>query len=200
MMKEEYRESSSEQFDEKPYEEAKDKNSALQDEVERLKVALEEEKKKFEEQEKLVKEYLSDLKRVKADFDNFRKREMVYRQSFVKTANRDLILKVLPILDDMEKALIEGKKGNFDADPFYQGVELIYRKFVNLLEKEGVKQIVVEGRKFDPKYHEAMSIVSIPEREDFEIVEELRKGYLLYEEVLRPAQVKVNRISEDRMA
>lgn len=199
-MREEHREASSEQVDEKSYEEVKDEKNALQDEVERLKVALEEEKKKSEEQEKLVKEYLSDLKRLKADFDNFRKREMVYRQNFVKTANRDFILKVLPILDDMEKALVEGKRGNFDADLFYQGVELIYRKFVNLLEKEGVKQIVVEGQKFDPKYHEAMSTASIPEREDFEIVEELRKGYLLHEEVLRPAQVKVNRISEDKMA
>jgi len=199
-MTEENRESSPEKLREQSCQEVKEPESALQDEVKSLRSALEEERKKSEEQEKLAGEYLDHLKRLKAEFDNFRKREMLYRQNFVKTANRDFILKILPILDDMEKALAEGKKGNFNADPFYQGVELIYRKFVNLLEKEGVKQLVVEGQKFDPKYHEAMGTVSLPEKEDYEIVEELRKGYLLHDEVIRPAQVIVNRLSEDKMA
>jgi len=81
---------------------------SLQEEVAKLRAALEEEKQKVLEKEQLANEYLNDLKRVKADFDNFRKREMLYRQQFVKTANRDLILKLLPVLDDLEKALVEG--------------------------------------------------------------------------------------------
>jgi len=199
-MKEEHGESSSEKLHEKPCPEIKMSNSALQEELESLRSALEEERKKSEEQEKLAGEYLDHLKRLKAEFDNFRKREMLYRQNFVKTANRDFVLKILPILDDLEKALLEGKKGDLDVNPFYKGVELIYRKFVALLEKEGVKQLAVEGCKFDPKYHEAVSTVSLPEREDYEIVEELRKGYLFHDEVIRPAQVVVNRTSEDKMA
>ncbi len=171
----------------------------LQEEVEKLKVALEEEKRKVSEKEQLISEYLNDLKRVKADFDNFRKREMLYRQQFVKTANRDLISKILPVLDDMEKALFEGQK-NEVSTTFLQGIELIYRKFLSVLEKEGVRPIETKGQKFDPKYHEAVATVSFPEREDFEIIEEVRRGYLYHDEVLRPAQVKVNRISQDKMA
>lgn len=171
----------------------------LQEEVEKLKVALEEEKRKVSEKEQLISEYLNDLKRVKADFDNFRKREMLYRQQFVKTANRDLISKILPVLDDMEKALFEGQK-NEVSTTFLQGIELIYRKFLSILEKEGVRPIETKGQKFDPKYHEAVATVSLPEREDFEIIEEVRRGYLYHDEVLRPAQVKVNRTSQDKMA
>jgi len=172
---------------------------SLQEEVARLRAALEEERQKVLEKEQLASEYLNDLKRVKADFDNFRKREMLYRQQFVKTANRDLILKLLPVLDDLEKALTEGQK-NEVHEAFLQGVEFIYRKFLGVLEKEGVRPIETRGQKFDPKYHEAMMTVSLPDREDFEIVEEIRKGYLYHDEVLRPAQVKVNRILQDRMA
>lgn len=173
--------------------------ASLQEEVERLKTALEEEKRRVSEKEQLISEYLNDLKRVKADFDNFRKREMLYRQQFVKTANRDLILKILPIIDDLEKALLEGQKNEVNTT-FLQGVELIYRKFLNVLEKEGVRPIETKGQKFDPKYHEAIATVSLPDQEDFAIVEEVRKGYLYHDEVLRPAQVKVNRISQEKMA
>lgn len=172
---------------------------SLQEEVERLKTALEEEKRRVSEKEQLISEYLNDLKRVKADFDNFRKREMLYRQQFVKTANRDLILKILPIIDDLEKALLEGQKNEVNTT-FLQGVELIYRKFLNVLEKEGVQPIETKGQKFDPKYHEAIATVSLPDQEDFAIVEEVRKGYLYHDEVLRPAQVKVNRVSQEKMA
>ncbi|MCS7242307.1 MAG: nucleotide exchange factor GrpE [Candidatus Caldatribacterium sp.] len=172
---------------------------SLQEEVEKLKTALEEEKRRVSEKEQLISEYLNDLKRVKADFDNFRKREMLYRQQFVKTANRDLILKILPIIDDLEKALFEGQKNEVDVT-FLQGVELIYRKFLSILEKEGVRPVETKGQKFDPKYHEAIATVSLPDHEDFVIVEEVRKGYLYHDEVLRPAQVKVNRISQEKMA
>ncbi|WP_438314890.1 nucleotide exchange factor GrpE [Candidatus Caldatribacterium sp. SIUC1] len=173
--------------------------ASLQEEIAKLRAALEEEKQKALEKEQLANEYLNDLKRVKADFDNFRKREMLYRQQFVRTANRDLILKLLPVLDDLEKALAEGQKNDVH-EAFLQGVEFIYRKFLGILEKEGVRPIETRGQKFDPKYHEAMMTVSLPDREDFEIVEEIRKGYLYHDEVLRPAQVKVNRILQDRMA
>ncbi|MEN3185631.1 MAG: nucleotide exchange factor GrpE [Atribacterota bacterium] len=199
-MREEHKEPSAGKLNDQPHQEVSMLDNALQSEVESLRSALEEERKKTEEQGKLAEEYLDHLKRLKAEFDNFRKREMLYRQNFVKTANRDLILKILPVLDDMEKALSEGEKGGFGTDPFYQGVELIYRKFLTLLEKEGVRQLLALGQKFDPKYHEAVSTVSLPEREDYEIVEELRKGYLLHDEVMRPAQVVVNRHSEEKMA
>lgn len=168
-------------------------------EMEELQSLIEEQKKIIEEKEKLITDYLNDLKRLKADFDNFRKRETLFRQDFVKKANRDLILKLLPVLDDMERAMREAKAKEID-EAITQGIELIYRKFLNILQEEGVKPIEVEGQKFDPKYHEAISTVSLPDYYDYEIVEEIRRGYIYQDEVLRPTQVRVNRISKDFMA
>ncbi|HPU08601.1 MAG TPA: nucleotide exchange factor GrpE [Candidatus Atribacteria bacterium] len=168
-------------------------------EIEELNSLIEEQKRIIEEKEELISDYLNDLKRLKADFDNFRKRETLFRQDFVKKANRDLISKLLPILDDMERAIREAKAKNID-EAMVQGIELIYRKFLNTLEKEGVKPMETEGQKFDPKYHEAVATVCLPDYEDYEIVEEMRRGYLYQDEVLRPAQVRVNRISEDFIA
>jgi len=99
----------------------------------------------------------------------------------------------------LKRPLLRGQK-NGVHEAFLQGVEFIYRKFLGILEKEGVRPIETKGQRFDPKYHEAVITVSLPDREDFEIVEEIRKGYLYHDEVLRPAQVKVNRILQDRMA
>ncbi|MBP9015087.1 MAG: nucleotide exchange factor GrpE [Candidatus Atribacteria bacterium] len=168
-------------------------------EVEELQSLIEEQKKIIEEKEKIIADYLNDLKRLKADFDNFRKRETLFRQDFVKKANRDLISKLLPVLDDMERAIREARAKEID-EAMVQGIELIYRKFLNVLGEEGVKPIEVEGHKFDPKYHEAIATVSLPDYEDYEIVEEIRRGYIYQDEVLRPTQVKVNRISKDFMA
>ncbi|MDK2896482.1 MAG: molecular chaperone GrpE [Candidatus Atribacteria bacterium] len=168
-------------------------------ELEELRKSLEDEREKVRFKEEEAQNYLNSLKKVKADFDNFRKREMVYRQNFVKKANKGLILELLPILDDLEKALEESRKKEVDP-PFVQGVELIYKKFLGVLEKEGVRPIEAVGQKFDPKYHEAMMVVSLPDREDYEVVEELRKGYLYHDEVIRAAQVKVNKNSQDKLA
>lgn len=168
-------------------------------EIEELRSLVEKQKKIIEEKEKAIKDYLNDLKRLKADFDNFRKRETLFRQDFVKKANRDLIFKLLPILDDMERAIREAKAKEID-EAIVQGIELIYRKFLTILGEEGVKPIETEGQKFDPKYHEAIATVCLPDHDDYKIVEETRRGYFYQDEVLRPAQVRVNRISKDFMA
>lgn len=160
--------------------------------LEELKNACEEYRNSAEEYKKKSEEYLKNLKSLKAEFENYRKREMQNRESFIKSSNRDLILKLLPVIDDMNNAILESKKNEVHQS-FIEGVELIYRKLLNILEKEGVRQITTLGEKFDPKYHEAMMTISSPDYEDYAIVDELRKGYMLNEEVLRAAQVSVNR-------
>ncbi len=167
--------------------------------IKTLRKILEEERRDAEESKKQAQEYLESLKRLKADFDNFRKREMAYRQNFVQNANRDLIFKLLSPLDDLEKALHEKNKKDADS-VFLHGVDLIYRKLLSLLKDEGVSPIKAVGEKFDPEFHEALMTVSLTDREDFEVVEEIRRGYRYKDEVLRPSQVKVNRVSEEQLA
>lgn len=160
--------------------------------LEELKNICEEYRNNAEEYQKKSEEYLKNLKSLKAEFENYRKRERQFRDSFIKSSNRDLILKILPVMDDMDNAILESKKNEVHQS-YVEGAELIYRKLLNILEKEGVRQITTLGEKFDPKYHEAMMTISSPDYEDYAIVDELRKGYMLNEEVLRAAQVSVNR-------
>ncbi|MCX6089358.1 MAG: nucleotide exchange factor GrpE [Candidatus Atribacteria bacterium] len=154
---------------------------------------FEELQKIAEENRHLAEEYLKNLKALKAEFENSRRREMIYRQNFVKSANKELILEFLPVMDDMEKAIQESKKSEVQ-NIYIEGAELIYRKFLSILEKEGVRQIQTIGGTFDPKYQEAIMTVSLPECKDYEIVEEFRKGYIYHDDVIRAAQVKVNRL------
>ncbi len=160
--------------------------------LEELKNICEEYRNNAEEYQKKSEEYLKNLKSLKAEFENYRKRERQFRDSFIKSSNRDLMLKILPVMDDMDNAILESKKNEVHQS-YVEGAELIYRKLLNILEKEGVRQITTLGEKFDPKYHEAMMTISSPDYEDYAIVDELRKGYRLNEEVLRAAQVSVNR-------
>jgi len=166
--------------------------------IEQLRLKCDEYKTNAEENKIMADEYLNSLKSLKAEFENYRKREMQYRQNFIKSSNKELILKLLPVIDDMDNAIQESKKSDVQSS-FVEGTELIYRKFLNILDKEGVRQIQTVGEKFDPKYHEALMTVSLPEYEDYAIVEELRKGYMLNDEVIRAAQVSVNRLNKDEL-
>jgi len=162
---------------------------------EQLRSICEEYRNTAEEYKKKSEEYLKNLKSLKAEFENYRKREMQNKENFIKSSNRDLIIKLLPVIDDMYNSILESKKNEIHQS-FVEGLELIYRKLLNILEKEGVRQISALGEKFDPKYHEALMTISSPDYEDYAIVDELRKGYMLNDEVLRAAQVSVNRWNE----
>lgn len=160
--------------------------------IEELQKKCEEYRNRAEENKKKGEEYLKNLKLLKAEFENYRKRETQYRENFTKMANKELILKLLPVMDDMDKAIWESKKNDVH-ESFLEGAELIYRKLLNILEKEGVRQVQAIGEKFDPKYHEAVMAIASPDYEDYAIVEEFRKGYILNDEVIRATQVSVNR-------
>jgi len=147
-----------------------------------LKAQLEEEKKKAEG-------YLANWQRTAADFQNYKRRTEQERQEVALFANAALIINILPVLDDLERAL-----GNVDARlaglTWVDGVRLIHRKLQAILEASGVKDIQTGGQDFDPRYHEA---TMFGDGEEGKVVSEVQRGYMLGDRVLRPAMVIVGR-------
>lgn len=140
------------------------------------------------EAEKQRDEYYDLLLRKTAEFDNYRKRTERERQSVSEAAAADLIAELLPLVDDFERALLAG--GGED-NAYRRGVELMYRRLLDVLQKRGVRPIEALGADFDPYYHQAVSHEPAEGRRDGEVIEEFRKGYLLGDRLLRPTMVKV---------
>jgi molecular chaperone GrpE len=136
------------------------------------------------------KDVLQDrLLRTAAEFDNYRKRVERDRRDQADNLAADALTDILPIIDDLERALQAPSSG--EPDSFRTGVEIIYRQMLDLLRKRGVKTIEAVGADFDPRIHESvMSEVSSDHREG-EVLQELRRGYMLGDRLLRPAMVKV---------
>ena len=135
-------------------------------------------------------EYYDLLLRKTAEFDNFRKRIERERQAVSESAAADLIAELLPLVDDLERALRTEAAGE-SAQAYRRGVELIHRQLLELLRKRGVRPIVAEGTDFDPHYHQAVSHEPAEDRREGEVIEEFRRGYMLGDRLLRPAMVKV---------
>lgn len=154
--------------------------TAEANDLESLKQALAEEKKKTEE-------YLASWQRAQADFINYRRRNEQERLDFNRFANANLILGLLPVLDDMERA-IDAVPPEFAKHDWVEGVRLVERKFRTSLEGQGVKPIKALGEPFDPNFHEALRQA---EGEEGMVVGELQKGYMLHDKLLRPARVVV---------
>lgn len=132
-------------------------------------------------------EYLNDLKRVAAEFDNFRKRVARDQESLVLRATERLVKELVPVLDDLERALDAAEK--HEEARLEEGVRLVHRQLAEALRREGLQEIPADG-KFDPHVHEAL--LSQPsEDEEGTIVEVLQKGYRLGDRVIRPARVIV---------
>ena len=135
-------------------------------------------------------EYYDRLLRKTAEFDNYRKRIERERQQVTEAAAADLITELLPLVDDLERAL-KSDAGEQNVDAYRRGVELIYKQLLELLRKRGVRPIDVVGADFDPHYHQAVAHDQVEGRRDGEVTEEFRRGYMLGDRLLRPAMVKV---------
>jgi molecular chaperone GrpE len=132
-------------------------------------------------------EYLADLQRLAADFDNYRKRALRDQESLVARAHERLVKELLPVLDDLERAL-EAAAAHEEAK-LEEGVRLVHRELEAALDREGLSVIETNGR-FDPHVHEAL--LSQPsELEEGSVLQVLQKGYRLGDRVLRPARVIV---------
>ena len=142
------------------------------------------------EAERQRDEYKDLLLRKTAEFDNFRKRTERERQSLSEAAAADLLRELLPLVDDLERAL-QADAGSEGADAYRRGVELIYRHMTELLRKRGVRPIEARGADFDPHYHQAVSHEPAEGYREGEVIEEFRRGYMLGDRLLRPSMVKV---------
>lgn len=165
--------------------------------IDQQKGLIEDLQKEIEEKDKSKEEYLDYLKRLQADFDNFRKRIEKEKREIIQLANEELIEKFLNVLDNLERAEDAAKKTN-DIDALIKGIDAIIKQFKKILEDEGVTPIKAEGERFDPNLHHAMAKVETDEYPDETIVEELQKGYYYKSKVLRPSLVKVSkRVEKD---
>ena len=167
---------------EKKEEDEKDENEENEEEDELAKL-----NKDLEEKDEEIQELASSFQRLQADFENFKKQSDKQKQDIIKYANEGLILKFLDCYEDMERALENSKT----KEELQEGLELIYSKMKNTLEKEGLEVIPAVGEKFDPFKHEALLVVDSPEHENGEIVDELMKGYTLKDKVIKYSKVRV---------
>lgn len=146
---------------------------------------------KLKEEADKSKAHWDRLLRLQADFDNTRKRLDKEKQDFVKFANEGIILELLNILDDLERTLELAQSQHQDLSAFLKGVEMILAHLYEMLKEYGVSPIEAEGKVFDPHFHEALMQIENNDLPEHTIVEELQKGYLLNDRVIRTAKVKV---------
>ena len=133
------------------------------------------------------------LLRIQADFENTRKRLEREKQDFIKFANESLILELLNILDDLERVVNLAESKSQDLPAFLKGVEMILAHLYEMLKEHGVKPIDAQGKLFDPNFHEALMQSENSDLPEHTVVEELQKGYLLNDRVIRTAKVKVSK-------
>jgi len=141
-------------------------------------------------------EYLDKLLRIQADFDNYKKRLDREKLEFIKFANEEIIIEILNILDDFERA-VEAGKSKHDFDILYKGIEMIYKDMKEFLEKSGVKEIKAKGLLFNPHEHEAMMQEETDDHPEDHVVEEFQKGYTLNGRIIRPSKVKVSKNTQN---
>lgn len=147
-----------------------------------------------EEQEKAEK-YLANWQRSQADLENFVKRAEQEKSETLDCANRMLVLDLLPILDDFERAFAS-LPVELDEQNWTEGIKLIYNKVKALLGTQGLAEIKAKGECFDPYWHEAAGQL---EGEEGMVVEEIRKGYKLRDKLLRPSMVMVGKGNSDEI-
>ena len=147
-------------------------------------------KKKKDKSEQKVEELTDRLKRTMAEFDNFRKRTEKEKAAMFEVGAKSVIEKMLPVIDNFERGLAavpEDKK----EDAFVVGMDKIYKQFLTTLEEAGVKPIEAVGQEFDPNFHNAVMHVEDEELGENIVAEELQKGYMYRDAVVRHSMVKV---------
>ena len=129
--------------------------------------------------------------RLMAEFENFKKRTQKEKADLMKFGNESLLRSMLPILDNLERAIDHGK-GSKENTSLLEGLEITLRQFLNTLERYGVKPVLARGEVFDPEKHEAVSQQESDE-EPNRVLSEVEKGYLYHDRLLRPARVIVSK-------
>ncbi len=166
-------------------------DEALEDDSISVEEKLDLVKAAWDASEQKAAEYLEGWQREKAEFSNYKKRVNRDREQFQKDAVGRVVYKYLPILDDLERALKDSPKDG-EGETWAEGIELVYRKLVTVLENDGVTPIAAEiGQIFDPNQHEAIARVPGTEHESDAIIDVMQVGYMIGERVLRPTRVAI---------
>ena len=153
-------------------------------------IAISELKKQLEAKELEAKDSYERYLRQAAELDNFKKRTARERDETTRFANEALIKDLLPVVDNLERAVAHASGGG-NGKPLVEGVEMVLKTLLDVLMKHGVVQITALGQLFDPSKHEAMAQVESDTHEPNSVVDELHKGYMLRDRLLRPALVSV---------
>jgi molecular chaperone GrpE len=156
-------------------------------EMEQLSAELDTLNKKLAEAHSKTAEYKDSWLRSQAEFQNYRKRVERDSELTYVSLKGDIIKKILPVLDDLERAL----QNRSPEDAWASGIELVVRKFQNILESEGVKKIEALGAEFDPNFHEAISHEPADGVQSGHVIGVVQNGYMIGERVIRPALVRV---------
>jgi molecular chaperone GrpE len=171
-----------------------DEESAVGTEAEANSNPLESEmvdlKQQLEAKELEAKHNYDRWLRQTAELDNFKKRTARERDEAIRLANEALIKDLLPVVDNLERAVAHASGGG-NGKPLVEGVEMVLRQFLDVLTKHGAVQMLAVGQPFDPAKHEAMTQVESDDHEPNSVVEEHQKGYLFRDRLLRPALVSV---------
>ena len=141
--------------------------------------------------EKQTAQLKDQLLRKAAEFENYKRRTETESMNFARFASENTISQLLPILDDLSRSLQSGKELK-DDDPFYKGIEMILAKFLKILEAQGLKPMETVGKEFNVDYHDALMQVPRSDVAPHTIIEEVEKGYLLFDKVIRHAKVIVS--------
>jgi molecular chaperone GrpE len=146
---------------------------------------------KIADLEARLAETRDQLLRKAADFENFRKRINQEKQNAIEYANQSLLLDIIPVIDDLERAILAGENST-DISSFLEGIKMIEKRLTGQLEsKWGLRRFISAGELFDPNLHEALMVEKSPDVKESTVQEDLFKGYYLKERVIRAAKVKV---------
>ncbi len=162
----------------------------VEGELEEAREELEKLREELEKAGAQAAEYLDGWQRTQAEFSNYKKRQEAERAQVTALANAALLRKLLPVVDDFERATVT-LPVDLSQLTWCEGIFLIKHKLNAILESEGVKPIETEGQTFDPRYHEAVTHEEVSDYEEGKIIGEVQRGYMLSERVLRPALVRV---------
>lgn len=153
----------------------------------RQKLLFWQEEKEKDKKDQQIEELTDRLKRNMAEFDNFRKRTEKEKASMYIIGAREIVEKILPVVDNFERGLAQAP----EEDAFAEGIRMIYKQLMTTLEELGVKQIEAVGQEFDPDFHNAVMHVEDEEAGENIVVEEFQKGYTYKDFVVRHSMVKV---------
>ena len=148
-------------------------------------------KEKKDKKDEKIEELNDRLMRQMAEFDNFRKRSEREKSQMFEIGAKDMVEKILPVIDNMERGLATVTPEALENDAFAQGMEKVYRQFMTVLEQAGVKPIEAVGNEFNPDFHNAVMHVEDDGVGENIVVEEFQKGYMYKESVVRHSMVKV---------